>query len=361
MSDSVEGFGTPKHSSSGASFAQGLKDGAQEHRIVPPIKNQRSTGKYFKDHTCHYGYSTKRKNSDKELPNPFYCVEEGKFVGGEWVTLQECPECREIKRYKGEKDSILAQMKDRPKSEQEAAVDVFEKWLRKHNRDYKMYVNVKMADGKFATYKYPSKEVWKKVKAEIDAYKSRHQPIDAVDASQGLWFRIFRSGKGFNTEYKVEVVTEQVVVEGRVIPGASQPKLAPLTAQDAKDAAEQCMDLDDVGIRRLSLEQVKRLVESKGDPGVVSVIFSSDDKGTLPGQSEPAPASAPTHGAAAEDEPARLLVVGAHHLVADLAHEPVTPCEHRAFNHFEFPFNCSNFIRMSRAPSSIPRHIHLCS
>jgi hypothetical protein len=309
----VEGFGDPKHTGSGATFAQACKDGVQEHRILPPIKNQRTTGKYNKDHTCHYGYDIKRKNSDKFLPNPFYCVEEGKFVGGEWLVTQECPECREIKRVKGEKDSILAQLKDRPKAEQDVATESHSKWLNKHNRDYKMYVNVKQADGKFGTYKYPSKEVWKKIKAEIDAFKTRQQPIDAIDASQGLWFRITRSGKGYNTEYKVEVVTEAVVVEGRTIPGASQPKLAPLTAKDAQEAAEQCLDLDDVGIRRLSLEQVQRLVSSRGDPGIVAAVFGSDDRGTLPGQATPAstppvqatpPAAAPPQAAPPAQAPA---------------------------------------------------------
>lgn len=272
----VEGFDEPKHGSDRKGFPEGLKDGTQEHRVLPSMDG---TGKYFRDHTCHYGYGTKMNNSDKEFPNPFYCVEEGKFIAGKFVVLQECPECREIKRVNTEKEGIEADMKKAGSSDAEiaAAVESHEKWLRKHNRDFKFYVNVKDSSGRYFTVKYPSKQVWKVIEAKISEYKARRIPIDGVAASQGLWFRIVQSGKRFKCERVVDVVTEDVIVNGQVVEGASKPKLAPLTGEDAKKARETCLDLRDVGIRRLSLEQVARLVASRGDPTVIQAIFAASD------------------------------------------------------------------------------------
>jgi hypothetical protein len=277
MSDN--GFGTPKHTSDRKTFPEGPKEGSTEIRILPPILNQRESGKYVQDHTCHYGYGTKLQNSDKERPNPFYCVEQGKWVAGKFVTTQECPECQAIKLVKSQKERIEAQMKSEGKTDAEVAETTksLVAWLKKHNRDFKQYVNVKDAAGRFFTMKLPQKDVWKPIKKHVEEFKARRIPIDAIAAAQGLWFRINRSGKGFKTEYSVEVVTEDVIMNGQVVEGASKPKFGPLTAEDAKKASEACMDIGDVGIRRLSIEQVQRLVASKGDQSIVQAIFEGSD------------------------------------------------------------------------------------
>jgi len=273
------GFGTPKHTSGKSTFPEALKDGSQEHRILPPILNQKDSGKYVQEHTCHYGYGIKLQGNDKERPNPFYCVEVGRWADGKFVVTQECPECRAIKMVKTQKERVEAQMKEESKTEGEitTAVESYTDWLRKHNRDFKQYVNVRDSTGRYFTAKYPQKSVWKVIKAFIEQYKARKVPIDAIAASQGLLFRITRSGKGFKTEYAVEVVTEEVINNGQVVEGATKYKLAPLTADDARKAQESCMDIGDVGIRRLSVEQVARLVAAKGDQAVIAAIFSASD------------------------------------------------------------------------------------
>jgi hypothetical protein len=277
--DTDNGFGAPKHSTDRKTFPEGPKEGSTEFRILPPILVQRESGKYVQEHTCHYGYGTKLEGSDKERPNPFYCVEQGKWVSGKFVVTQECPECQAIKLVKNQKDRIEAQLKSEGASKDaiEEATKSLSPWLRKHNRDFKQYVNVKDAAGRFLTMKLPQKDVWKVIKKHIEEFKARKIPYDAIAASQGLWFRVNRSGKGIKTEYSVEVVTEDVIVAGQVVPGASKPKSGPLTAEDAKKASESCMDIGDVGIRRLSIEQVQRLVASKGDQAVIAAIFQSSD------------------------------------------------------------------------------------
>lgn len=279
MSDTDNGFGAPKHSSDRKTFPEGPKEGSTEIRILPPILNQRESGKYVQDHTCHYGHGTKLQGSDKERPNPFYCVEQGKWVSGKFVTTQECPECQSIKLVKNQKERIEASMKAEGHTEAAIAEKVapLTAWLRKHNRDFKQYVNVKGADGRYFTMKLPQKDVWKRIKAYIEEYKARKVPYDAIAASQGLWFRVNRSGKGFKTDYSVEIVTEEVIINGVVVPGATKPKSGPLTMDDAKKASESCMDIGDVGIRRLSVEQVQRLVAAKGDQAVIAAIFEGSD------------------------------------------------------------------------------------
>lgn len=273
MSETVSGFDEPKYTSGRKGFPESLKDGAQELRILPSMDG---TGEFVRTHTCHYGYGTKMSNSDKEIPNPFYCVEEGKFVAGKFVVLAECPECREIRRIEGEKQAIEVDMKRKGASEEEIrnGTDSQTRWLRKHNRDFKYYVNVKDATGRFFTVKLPSKKVWKPIMSIIERYRARKYPIDAIAASQGLWFRVTKSGKGFGTDYAAELVTEEVYVPGQA--PSESAKLGPLTADDARKAKESCcIDLQNVGINRLTREQVARLVESRGDPNIVQAIFAA--------------------------------------------------------------------------------------
>lgn len=295
-----DGFGAPVHQQERKAFPEGPKKGENIHRVLPPILNQRESGKYVMSHTCHYGYGLKREGSDKEFPNPFYCVEEGNWVNGRFVVTQDCPECQAIKFVKTQKEAIAAKMKSEGKSDSEVAQATasHDKWLRKHNRDFKQYVNVKDVSGRFFTAKYPQKEVWKKIKGIIEDWKSRAIPVDPIAANQGFWFRIVRTGEGFKTEYTVDIVQEEVVVNGQVIQGAMQPKRAALTSEDAKKAKETCMDLADVGIKRLTLDQVKRLVASKGDPKVVEAIFAASTKvekrvESAPVEESPLPADEP--------------------------------------------------------------------
>jgi hypothetical protein len=294
-------WGNPVHTQERKAFPEGPKKGENVHRILPPLLNQKESGKYVISHTCHYGYGLKREGSDKEFPNPFYCVEEGQWVNGKFVVTQECPECKLIAFVKGQRDAIVAKMKDAQESKDAIAkaTESHEKWLRKHNRDFKQYVNVMDISGRFFTAKYPGKEVWKKVKAFIEEYKGRSIPIDAVAANQGLWFRIVRSGDGFKTEYSVNVVTEDVVVNGQVVPGAQQPKKAPLTREHYEKAKASCMDLADVGIKRLSIADVERLARSKGDPAIIEAVFASSQK------AEPKKTTAPVEESPIAEEPER--------------------------------------------------------
>lgn len=308
----VEGFGDPKHGTDRKGFPEALKDGDNFHRCLPPILSQRETGKYVRDHTCHYGYGIKTR-SGKDIMNPFYCVEEGKFISGKFVVLERCPECDEIARIKAEVEAIEADMKRAHASDADisAATKSQAEWLRKHNRDFKYYVNVKSADGRYFTVKYPSKKVWKVIESLIQKYKSQRIPIDAIAASQGLWFRITRSGKGFGTDYAVEVVMEDVIINGQVVEGAQKPKLGSLTAEDAKKAGENCLDLGDVGIRRLSREQVARLVSSGGDPTVIAAIFQASDDTASVRQERPEPEERPepTPAPAGSPEPLRAAPI----------------------------------------------------
>lgn len=318
-------WGNPVHQDERKSFPEGPKKGENQHRILPPMLSQKESGKYNVSHTCHYGYGLKREGSDKEFPNPFYCVEEGTWVNGKFVVTQECPECKLIAFVKGQRDTIATQMKNEGKSKDDIfkATEAHEKWLKKHNRDFKQYVNVMDAAGRFFTAKYPSKEVWKKVKTLIEQYKSARIPIDAVAANQGLWFRIVRTGEFRQTEYTVEVVMEDVVVNGQVVPGAQQPKKAPLTAEHYKKAKASCMDLADVGIKRLSIADVARLVKSKGDPQVVAAIFASSQKVT-PAASTPV--TAEESPIDRDDEPSAPPPVAAAPAPAPLSLDaPTTP------------------------------------
>ena len=289
----------PQHQSNFKPFPQSPKDGEQEHRILPGIHTQ--GGMYHKGWAIHYG--AMKKVGDKTIPMPFICVEEVEWVAGEKTITRPCAACNDNKAKKQWVDAQTAKMTEAGASKEEIAEKLKKQleWVRNHNRSFGEYVNVKDSSGKYFTARYPSKEVWKKVQEFVQKYAKLAKPIDAVKASQGLWFRITRSGKGqYNTEYKVEVVMEDVVKDGETF---QRPKLAPLTPDDAAKAKAGCYDLNDLGFKVLTPDQVTELVQSKYDDSVIKRLWASSANNHTTA-SEPAPeAQEATKAPAAATQP----------------------------------------------------------
>ena len=266
-------WATPKYGSD-FNYPVGLKDGDNIFRIIPPLFSQELTGKWALSHAQHFGYPT--KSGDKSIPNNFYCVEKSKFVSGELVVLQACPEDVLIKEHLEEWDTAKKTLTKQGKSETEikVATDSLASFCRTHNRDFKWYLNVKWADGTFGCVKIAGKAK-KAIDKRIAELQKRKVPIDPISADQGVWFRVTRTGKYLNTEYDAFIVTEEVAVNGQTY---ERIKAAPLSEADYAMAQEKCRDLTEVGIRRLTLEQVQLLVGSGGDPDVVDAVFKTGEK-----------------------------------------------------------------------------------
>jgi hypothetical protein len=245
-------------------------------------------------------------------------VEKGKFVSGELVILQACPECVLLKSRQDDYDTQKKALTKAGKSEAEvrAQTETLSNFVRTHNRDFKWYINVKNLDGTFETKKVPGK-VKKQVDTLIADMLKRRQPIDAISAEQGLFFVVTKSGKGIGTEYSTKVLMEEVTRDGETY---ERPKLAPLTEQEYVSAQEKCRDLVDVNIRLLPLEKVQMLVDSGGDPEVIEAVFKSSEK-----VDAPAPKAAPVNDSKDPAPKAETVTPKAAPPKAEVKVETVTP------------------------------------
>jgi hypothetical protein len=274
-------FGTPKHGGNGRPIPKALlgKDGGSiQYRVLPPILSCVETGEWAVGHAQHFGYDTPNpQDPSKRIFHPFYCVEIVRWESGEKVVVQRCPECDDIKQRLAEWQARKAEMEKAkvPEDQIRKTLEHLTNWLKRHNRDFSWYFNIKDTQGNYSTRKGSGKYVKKPIDAIVKANREKSPPYDPIAAHQGLWFISTKIGKQLAADWTLSVATEDRVIEGETF---SKPKAAPLTEQDAAEAEKQCCDLHDVGIRRLSYDKVKLLVESSGDESVIKAIFGSSEK-----------------------------------------------------------------------------------
>lgn len=278
------GFGNPNNGNGNGNFKPFPKNFPKAGepyltvRILPPIHSCENTGDWFVGHTQHWGYSVPRANDpSKKVIMSFRCIEETAWRDGSRVVTKVCPECAEIALKRAEFNAAEARLKQegRGKEEIKKTLEPLQNWLFSHNKDFKFYMNVKFLDGSYGTLRVPSK-----VKKMIDSIRNdlRNGPnkYDIVAADQGYWLVLgVIEGRGAQTVYKCEVMTENVVINGDTY---QKPKKAPLTPEDAEKAEAVCYDLRHIGIRRLAADKIQMLVESHGEINTVKAIFGSSER-----------------------------------------------------------------------------------
>lgn len=278
------GFGNPNNGNGNGNFKPFPKNFPKAGepyltvRILPPIHSCENTGDWFVGHTQHWGYSVPRANDpSKKVIMSFRCIEETAWRDGTRVVTKVCPECAEIALKRAEFNAAEARLKQEGRSKEEIkrTLEPLQNWLFSHNKDFKFYMNVKFLDGSYGTLRVPSK-----VKKMIDSIRNdlRNGPnkYDIVAADQGYWLVLgVIEGRGAQTVYKCEVMTENVVINGDTY---QKPKKAQLTPEDAEKAEAVCYDLRHIGIRRLPADKIRMLVESHGEVNTVKAIFGSSER-----------------------------------------------------------------------------------
>lgn len=281
----MAGFGTPKYGNKMRPIPKellGKEGGSITFRILPPILTCLETGEWAVSHTQHFGYDTPNPSDpSKRIYHVFYCVEVIRWENGERVTVQFCPECEKIKSNYNDWVARKAQMEQLGKSAEEIAETLrpLSEWLKRHNRDFKWYINIKDASGGYSTRKVAGKYIKKPIDAIVKKFREKQTPWDPIAAHQGLWFTATKVGQKLSSEWTLEVQTEDRVIDGETL---SKPKSAPLTEQDANEAEKLCCDLHDVGIRQLSYDKVKTLVDSGGDAQVIKALFGAAERESRP-------------------------------------------------------------------------------
>lgn len=253
-----------------------IKDvGENVYRIAPSCRSLVESGNYAAFLRNHFGYKIQDSyNPDKTRAKPFSCIEKINFKTKE--LLQACPECdwiaEELSSMESEKERLEKEGKSNEYVKQALAPKMA--WLKEHNLDKKWYCYAKNRAGEWNILK-----IGHKVKLALDEIMKRLYKIDgvnALDPASGVWFSFTKNGmKGSAAVTNIEVLKEKTTINGQKVEILVN---APLTEDDVK-AIEVLPDIMNL-TPKISYDQVKALVASKGDTAAVTSVFSLGQKAT---------------------------------------------------------------------------------
>ena len=277
-------FGTPRDGS-GLNFITIGEGESKVLRLLPPMHSLREVGKWGAYHKQHYGYGVRdTKDTTKVRMRPFICVEEKNSEG---LVTKSCPECLRVAEVVQKmtdemaKESVRLQAKgitgDEAKKAAMEAVKADLTWLKAHNLDKKWWIPVMCEDNTFGILKVPHAAHKSIDKARAQMREEEKGDIFDIDA--GAWVRITRTGTGRSTDYTATIVKEAIVTEGGI--RATVTKKAPLS----EDQLTRALELPDVMtdprvVRRLSIEQIRMLVNGGGSPEEVESVLNLSQKAT---------------------------------------------------------------------------------
>jgi hypothetical protein len=262
-------IGKANYSSGKKNFFK-VKDGSQEYRILPPFAELAKEGRWAVYESVHWGY--KDSNGKFKI---FRCIQQKKGT----MISKECPECSSIAAKTKARDAKKEELQKKGKNANEIKelLTPFNDWLQAHNNQRCWYVNAMNSAGEIGRLEIKH-TCYQALMAEIRELLKKG--IDPLDPAKGVWFKFTRTGMGRDTKYKVDVAKEVVTVNGDEL---MRTKFAPLTPDVLERMQSEAWLLKDM-FTSLDFDQVKRLVESGGDPSVTDSVFGS---GQLGDEAEP--------------------------------------------------------------------------
>lgn len=262
-------------------YRLGMKDNQRELTvfICPPIKSMAKDGNYASYVKQHFGYHLPGKG-DKPFPVTFNCIErrdKSKNV------VQECPECNEIDLRKKALEGMEIKLKA---SNPPATAEVIEAhtrpakaWLKEHNCDKKWNLLAKNEAGVWGILAL-SHTAFKDFQRELSDL--RKAGIEEPMGVTGCWFKFTRTGTNFQD---INDTCKAVQVKD----GKSFTYKESTMNEADFQTLEAMPELTSLG-RKISYEQIKMLVESGGDEGVVKSVFNSSQRSeTSPVRTSPVP------------------------------------------------------------------------
>lgn len=201
------------------------KPGEQVHtifRIAPPMHKCAEKGVWIVWEPIHWGYyGIDSKDPTKKVFRPFKCIKDKN------TRCAECDLIEEYRQARKELDPNEGKDKDKRTSSDEvltllAPLEEFldgrgPKHEGAHRLDKKWKMNVYMRDEQKAGTLPISSELLGLIKARkgfenkapglIDDYLK--DGIDLIDASGGVWFDVIRTGTGFGTKDRINVLKEK--------------------------------------------------------------------------------------------------------------------------------------------------------
>lgn len=246
------------------------------YRILPPLGDLASEGKWEAGHAGHWGY----ENSEGRA-RLFKCIEVRNPETKEIIVA--CPECSEhiapmqADRKRRFNQAVEHLMTKKGMSQEQAertaneALKPFDKSIDRFNRSFRIYVNAVNEKGEIGVLNMAFRHLQLLRKEMSDLRKAG---VDPLGVKQGAWFN-FKYSNG--QDHSVKVVMVGSALEGqRLKPGALSVEILKRLKNEA------CLNLADpwkaARLRELTADQIHMLVKSKGDPAVVDTLFSRGEK-----------------------------------------------------------------------------------
>lgn len=233
------------------------------YRILPPFKTLAEQGRWAQYEAVVWGF--KGTNGKQK---PFKSIQR---KGRNGMLEQDDPAVTWITSLNNQRQERLEEYKKEgmPLKTALAKVENLTELTSQYRVDKFFSVNVMRQDGAIGKLKLKIK-----AKQNLDLLFKRlmeEEGINPIDPSEGVWVDFRRNGEGRDTSYSCEVVYDVITEGNRKLKAI---KAAPLSEKDLARMKDEAFDLP-FSYREIEYEDIKRMVDSGGDPAVVDSVFGS--------------------------------------------------------------------------------------
>lgn len=263
-------------------------------RLLPAMHSYKDTKEWCFFYARHFGHAgVNASNPDRPRMRPFKCIERKRNK----VVEHHCPKCDQIALKEAQLAKIIREILEKnPEIEEKKVrqseqyksdkrIKVLAEWLKNNNCDRKYWVNVMVQSGtkiEFGDLALGYKFVEKVLRPFLKELQEK-KGIDAFHPQKGVWLRFVRTASSFNDIVdRVELVTDDVESNGETLQRARR---APMSPEQIKQALATCVDLSKDVVETISVDTMKALIASSGDPEETDRIWPPKKKA----EQKPAP------------------------------------------------------------------------
>lgn len=179
-------------------------DKEQHYRILPPF-GAAAGGALFHRYAIHWGLTGER---GKQKP-----------VACSYLTEGFCPICKNV--FDADDELKRAQ-----EAKDQTAIKDLTAYLKTWRARRFFVYNAVTTDGRVVILEIPKTAHDQLVKLIGECVYKPTSPFDPTALADGVWFTFSKSGKGFQTEYKVKIRKTEVMVNGEALEKADRSPMA---------------------------------------------------------------------------------------------------------------------------------------
>lgn len=273
------GFGRANYSNNRYESWRLKEDSTLTLGIFPPMKTLLKSNSLFEFWVNHWGWAGQNGDlSKKPFQRPFLCLQEKDYG----MIIKECPVCNLRKKYADRVEAIRVRGKELGKDDvackQAASREV--EWLRVHGVDSKCRMYAYNKSGQVGVLEIPyslAKELREKMKELVNRkYPGTDKAVNPT-GRVGVIFEFSRTGKGFQSKYKVEPHMVTKTLAGEEVQVLDFYRIPDETLVLAQTVLPDLAEMRDKN--RITTEQAEALVKATEDgsgsvePAIVDQIL----------------------------------------------------------------------------------------